>query len=420
MNYALEILKAARRLLADAEYVHDPDHDNKPSGGNWHKTDKGWSTSEEEGNKKEDEPDKKDGGGNSAQKTDSPDSNDAASPKKRRVMSRGELSIKRMFGNKYSTGLEDIYGKDSGVEIMPESRFRKENKESYSMKNLYEIITGFTKKDASRLRNSGGFRTDFVIRSSRENNRALPFPVFVETDGIQHENGRTDEKSGFRFDLIDRVKDYVARTRHNGIAVRLRSEDQTGEQLKFVLSELKRYNDIITNEQPDVSERDRKGQLQEYADALSLGFAASDKRAGNEHSTTLPIDGHPREYIKNLKKSIVKRIEVNNMDKDDRKRNKIPADYETRYPKLDDTEKKMLKIMTADYDILDDIVYSPKNLKYSKHISEEDHKSNYRFMRSIDLSLKRSEFLSWKRQQRAEEREKKRLKKQQQGESGDS
>lgn len=42
-----------------SDYVHDPEHKNKPEGGNWHKTDKGWSTSDyQEDIQKPDVPDK--------------------------------------------------------------------------------------------------------------------------------------------------------------------------------------------------------------------------------------------------------------------------------------------------------------------------------------------------------------------------
>ena len=42
IKIAGELLSAAKQILA-ANYVYDPDHRNKPKGGGWHKTDKGWS-----------------------------------------------------------------------------------------------------------------------------------------------------------------------------------------------------------------------------------------------------------------------------------------------------------------------------------------------------------------------------------------
>ena len=45
IKMASELISAAKQILA-ADYVYDPGHRNKPRGGNWHKTDKGWSNIE--------------------------------------------------------------------------------------------------------------------------------------------------------------------------------------------------------------------------------------------------------------------------------------------------------------------------------------------------------------------------------------
>lgn len=45
---AKRIYALAEEIAADTDYVYDPTHQNKPhGGGNWHKTEKGWSTKEE-------------------------------------------------------------------------------------------------------------------------------------------------------------------------------------------------------------------------------------------------------------------------------------------------------------------------------------------------------------------------------------
>lgn len=46
---AKKIYALAEEIQADSDYVYDPQHKNRPhGGGNWHKTDKGWSTKEVE------------------------------------------------------------------------------------------------------------------------------------------------------------------------------------------------------------------------------------------------------------------------------------------------------------------------------------------------------------------------------------
>lgn len=39
---ARELITAAEHVLS-ADYIHDPDHKKKPRGGNWHRTNRGWS-----------------------------------------------------------------------------------------------------------------------------------------------------------------------------------------------------------------------------------------------------------------------------------------------------------------------------------------------------------------------------------------
>lgn len=47
---ASELLRIAKVLLAvkDYEYVYDPDHKKRPSGGGWQKTEKGWQKGKQE------------------------------------------------------------------------------------------------------------------------------------------------------------------------------------------------------------------------------------------------------------------------------------------------------------------------------------------------------------------------------------
>ena len=40
---ARELLRAAKAILADYSYIYDPKHMNRPYGGSWEKTEKGWS-----------------------------------------------------------------------------------------------------------------------------------------------------------------------------------------------------------------------------------------------------------------------------------------------------------------------------------------------------------------------------------------
>ena len=47
---AKELLKIARELIADSDYIYDPDHKKKPAGG-YHKTEKGWSKLEQKKDK---------------------------------------------------------------------------------------------------------------------------------------------------------------------------------------------------------------------------------------------------------------------------------------------------------------------------------------------------------------------------------
>ena len=43
---AKQILKIAKQLIADTDYIYDPDHKKRPAGG-YHKTEKGWSKLEQ-------------------------------------------------------------------------------------------------------------------------------------------------------------------------------------------------------------------------------------------------------------------------------------------------------------------------------------------------------------------------------------
>ena len=40
---AKELLKTAKAILADTDYIYDPDHRKRPEGGGWEKTEKGWT-----------------------------------------------------------------------------------------------------------------------------------------------------------------------------------------------------------------------------------------------------------------------------------------------------------------------------------------------------------------------------------------
>ena len=50
---ARELILTAKELLADtkSDYVYDPDHKNKPKGGGWEKTEKGWTQKKKTVNK---------------------------------------------------------------------------------------------------------------------------------------------------------------------------------------------------------------------------------------------------------------------------------------------------------------------------------------------------------------------------------
>lgn len=45
---AREMLKAAKAILSEYEYIYDPEHRNRPEGGGWEKTQGGWSRGKEE------------------------------------------------------------------------------------------------------------------------------------------------------------------------------------------------------------------------------------------------------------------------------------------------------------------------------------------------------------------------------------
>ncbi|MBP5458842.1 MAG: HEAT repeat domain-containing protein [Clostridia bacterium] len=50
MDSVSENIRGMAGLLADKDYVHDPDHKKKPEGGGWHETEKGWSRKGKDGN----------------------------------------------------------------------------------------------------------------------------------------------------------------------------------------------------------------------------------------------------------------------------------------------------------------------------------------------------------------------------------
>ena len=216
---------------------------------------------------------------------------------------------------------------------------------------------------------SSGFRTDFIISKKDREVDGFPFPIYVESDGTQHENHRKD-KSGIQFELLDRVKDYLARQQFGGVSVRLRSEEQTSRQLEFVLKEMKRYYDELSKGEED--EDTIRGKVQDYADAMCLEFAAEDKREGKKNSDVLDVGESPDVYMNKVHRKIIR---------------KINRSYTLQKKQLCDTEKKLLKIWAVDSFVLSKAL-NPKTdnrqrTQYYFNLKKETQKKHYGFMNRL-------------------------------------